>query len=91
MMKLIETRGNDNKHPVEVGFPEAILSPLASYGGIYVPTSFPRLDLDALAKNNPGYKVLAKSILNEFDLGIDENILQQALNLYDNFDDPENP
>lgn len=90
-MKLIETRGNDNKHPVEVGFPEAILSPLASYGGIYVPTVFPRLDLDTLAKSNPGYKGLAKSILNEFDLGIDENILQQALNLYDAFDDPDNP
>jgi len=90
-MKLIETRGNDNTHPVEVGFPEAILSPMSSYGGIYVPTDFPPLDLETLSKNNRNYKDLAKSILNKFDLGVDEKVLQDALNLYDNFDAPSNP
>lgn len=90
-MKLIETRGNDQKHPVEVSFTEAILSPMSSFGGVYVPTDFPPLDLDMLSKNNPGYKDLAKSILNRFDLGIDENVLQDALDLYDEFDDAENP
>lgn len=91
MMKLIETRGNDKKHPVEVSFSEAILSPLSSFGGVYVPTNFPPLDLHKLSKSNPGYKELAKTILGQFDLGIDEKILQDALNLYDDFDDPENP
>jgi threonine synthase len=90
-MKLIETRGNDGKHPLEVSFPEAILSPLSSFGGIYVPTEFPRLDLLALAEAGLGYKELANTILSEFDLGVDDSILQDALNLYDLFDDPEDP
>jgi threonine synthase len=90
-MKLIETRGNDGKHPLEVSFPEAILSPLSSFGGIYVPTEFARLDLPALAEANLAYKALANAILNEFDLGVDDSILQDALNLYDLFDDPDDP
>ena len=91
MMKLVETRGNDGEHPVEVDFSGAILKPLASFGGIYVPTEFPSLDLETLSKSNLGYKGLARSILEAFDLGIDDSILQAALDLYDGFDDPSNP
>ena len=38
-MQFIETRGNDGKSAEKVSFSEAILSPSASYGGIYVPES----------------------------------------------------
>ena len=89
-MKLIETRGNDNHHPAEVGFSAAILSPLSSYGGIYSPTDFPALDLDRLLACE-NYKDLAQRILDAFALDVDNSIIQQALDLYDNFDDPDNP
>jgi len=44
-----------------------------------------------LGKDDLSYKDLAKNILDAFDLGIDEQVLQSALNLYDHYDDPENP
>ena len=90
-MKLIETRGNDGQHPPEVGFPEAILSPLKSFGGLYVPASFPSIDLAALCEENPSYKQLAYKILSKFDLEVDDDILRAALDLYDDFDDPDDP
>ena len=42
-MKFIETRGNDGIHPQQVAFSEAILSPIASFGGLYVPSHLPDL------------------------------------------------
>lgn len=89
-MKLIETRGNDGKHPLEVTFSEAILSPLSSYGGIYSPVEFPTLDMQELEKCS-SYKTLAGSILSAFKLDVEDAIIQKALDLYDHFDDPNNP
>ena len=43
-MNLIETRGNDGKKPKEVTFAQAILNPSASFGGLYVPEEFPKID-----------------------------------------------
>ncbi|MDD2839251.1 MAG: hypothetical protein AB7U44_09215, partial [Sulfuricurvum sp.] len=42
-MKFIETRGNDGIHSQEITFSEAILSPIASFGGLYVPKALPEL------------------------------------------------
>jgi len=42
-MQFIETRGNDGIKPNEVSFSEAILSPSASFGGLYVPKYIPLL------------------------------------------------
>jgi len=40
-MNFIQTRGNDETKPETVTFSEAILAPIASFGGLYVPqTSF---------------------------------------------------
>ncbi|MBE9527122.1 MAG: threonine synthase [Proteobacteria bacterium] len=91
-MNFIETRGNDGEHPLNVSFSAAILSPIASFGGIYVPESLPDLGLDFLKQQlNSDYKTLAKSVLGAFEIDIDEAVIDEALSLYDKFDDPSNP
>ena len=91
-MNFIETRGNDGQHPEKVSFSEAILAPIASYGGLYSPESLPALDEVFLQDHlNSDYKTLAKAILTAFDIDIDGSVIDQALALYDHFDDPSNP
>jgi len=91
-MKFIETRGNDGIHPQEITFSEAILSPIASFGGLYVPKELPNLGEAFLIKHlNSSYKVLAKDMLTTLGIDIDESVIDEALSLYDKFDDPSNP
>jgi len=91
-MNFIETRGNDGHHPEKVSFSEAILTPISSFGGLYSPESLPELDASFLsAQLASGYKTLARNILAAFNIDIDTAIIDQALDLYDNFDDPSNP
>ena len=91
-MKFIETRGNDGTRPDKVSFSEAILSPMNSFGGIYVPESLPQLGLPFLeAHLDSSYKQLAKAILDAYEIDIDGDVIDTALALYDNFDDPANP
>ncbi|MDH5387971.1 MAG: threonine synthase [Gammaproteobacteria bacterium] len=91
-MNFIETRGNDGQRPEKVTFSQAILSPISSFGGIYSPESMPDLGENFLAKHlSSSYKTLAKSVLEAFDIDIDSAIIDKALALYDEFDDPANP
>ena len=91
-MNFIETRGNDGKHPSEVTFSEAILSPIASFGGLYVPKELPNLGLEFLNKHlKSSYKELARDMLARFEIDIDSSVIDEALALYDKFDDPRNP
>lgn len=91
-MKFIETRGNDGKHPQEITFSEAILSPIASFGGLYVPKAFPVLGEAFLNKHlSSSYKELAKDLLTTLDIDIEPSVIDDALSLYDKFDDPSNP
>lgn len=91
-MNFIETRGNDGIKKEEVPFSEAILNPNASFGGLYVPKFFPKLGLDFVEKHlKSSYKELAYDLLKEFQIDIDENEIKKALDLYDNFDDKNNP
>ncbi len=91
-MNFIETRGNDGQHPKSVTFSEAILSPIASYGGLYVPESLPTLGEEFLEKHlTSDYKTMAKDMLTRFEIDIDEEVIDEALALYDKFDDPKNP
>ncbi|MFZ2888944.1 threonine synthase [Sulfuricurvum sp.] len=91
-MKFIETRGNDGIHPQQVTFSEAILSPIASFGGLYVPSELPFLGESFLTKHlSSSYKELAKDLLTTLEIDIDDSILDEALSLYDKFDDPINP
>lgn len=91
-MNFIETRGNDAEHPFSVSFSEAILSPIASFGGLYVPETLPELGLAFLEKHKAShYKELAADFLNIFEIDIEQSVIDEALALYDKFDDPSNP
>jgi len=91
-MQFIETRGNDGDFADSVSFSEAILSPVASYGGIYCPEKTPEINHDFLQSQLPSdYKKLALTLLKLFDIDVEESILQAAVDLYDHFDDTNNP
>jgi len=91
-MNFIQTRGIDEKKPEKVTFSEAILSPIASFGGLYVPETLPKLGKEFLEKHlNSNYKELAADMLSRFEIDIDEDVIKEALDLYDNFDDSNNP
>ena len=91
-MNFIQTRGVDNSKPKTVTFSEAILSPIASYGGLYVPETLPNLGEAFLNKHrNSSYKTLAKDMLESFAIDIDAEVIDEALALYDKFDDAKNP
>jgi len=91
-MNFIETRGNDGLRPLNVSFSRAILGPMASFGGIYVPESLPDLGIDFLRKHlDTTYKMLASDVLAAFEIDIEHYVIEEALNLYDSFDNPANP
>ncbi|UPT78072.1 threonine synthase [Sulfurovum sp. XGS-02] len=91
-MQFIETRGNDGQKPSSVPFSEAILSPSASFGGLYVPKELPTLDKEFLEGHLAShYKTLALDFLEKFGIDIETDVLVEALKRYDAFDDPSNP
>ena len=91
-MTFIETRGNDNIKDKEVKFSHAILNPIASYGGLYVPKELPKIHSNFIKNHeNVNYKTLATSILKLFKIDVLEKEINEALNLYDLFDDHTNP
>ncbi|MBS9782560.1 MAG: threonine synthase [Arcobacter sp.] len=91
-MNFCETRGNDGIKEKEVRFSQAILSPSASFGGLYVPTHLPKIEDSFIEKHlNTSYKQLALDILKKFEIDISDEEIVKAINLYDSFDDPEQP
>lgn len=86
-MNFIETRGNDGKNPLHVTFSEAILKPISSFGGIYSPESLPDLSNGFLEKHvQSDYKTLARDVLAAFAIDIEQSVIDEALDLYDGFD-----
>ncbi|MDB2562819.1 threonine synthase [Sulfurimonas sp.] len=91
-MNFIQTRGCESTKPESVTFSQAILSPIASYGGLYVPEKLPQLGIEFLNKHlNSSYKELAADLLAKFEIDIEQSVIDEALALYDNFDDSANP
>ncbi|MBA1438359.1 MAG: threonine synthase [Epsilonproteobacteria bacterium] len=91
-MNFIQTRGIDPAKPEKVTFSQAILDPIASYGGLYVPQKLPELGIPFLQKHqNSSYKELAKDMLDAFAIDIESSVIDEALSLYDRFDDAANP
>jgi threonine synthase len=91
-MQFIETRGNDGRNPAAVSFSDAILNPRASYGGLYVPERLPDMSIGFLSEYlQSDYKTLAFALLSAFEVDISEELLNEALERYDQFDDPNNP
>jgi len=50
-LNFIETRGNDGSRPARVSFSEAILNPMASYGGLYAPETLPDFGVEFLSRH----------------------------------------
>ena len=91
-MKFIETRGNDGQRPLKVSFSEAILNPISSFGGIYSPETLPELGMAFINEHrHADYKTLARNLLSAFEVDVAQDVIESALMLYDNFDDPANP
>jgi threonine synthase len=91
-MNFSETRGNDGTRPARTGFASALLSPIASFGGIYSPESMPAIESGFLEHHrSSSYKQLALALLQHLDIDIETTILRQALDLYDRFDDAIDP
>lgn len=91
-MNFIQTRGCDDKRAAKVTFSEAILNPIASFGGLYAPQKLPYLGEEFLEKHlNSSYKDLALDMLERFEIDIESGVLKDALSLYDKFDNPKNP
>ena len=91
-MNFIETRGNDTNNPSEVTFSQAILNPSASFGGLFVPKALPNLGLEFVQKHiDTSYKALAFDLLKAFNIDISDEEINDALSLYDHFDDANNP
>ncbi len=91
-MNLTETRGNDGQSPASVTFSQAILQPMSSFGGLYAPDSLPNLGEGFLqAHLDTDYKALARDVLAAFKIDIDQSVIEQALDLYDGFDNPQQP
>ena len=91
-MLFTETRGNDGTHNARVRFSAALLSPVASFGGIYSPESIPPIGPEFLERHlQSSYKQLALALLQHLDIDIDARILSRALDLYDRFDDASDP
>ncbi len=89
-MNFIETRGNDGVLPKNISFSQAILSPISSFGGIYVPENIPPMDDDFFQQHlKSDYKTLASAILSLFEIDIDQDVIDKALSLYNKFDDPK--
>lgn len=87
-MRFIETRGNDGQKPKEVEFSYAILNPIASFGGLYIPKELPKLDDDFFQNSKEkNYKEFSKDILDKFDIDIDDDAIDKALSLYDRFEE----
>ena len=91
-MLFTETRGNDGARPPRVSFSSALLSPVASFGGIYSPESLPAIDAAFLESHlASSYQQLALALLERFDLDVEPDILRAALARYDAFDDAADP
>lgn len=89
---FVETRGNDGKRKESVEFSEAILNPSASFGGLYVPKSFPVVNQEWInGAKNMSYQKLTLAIMQLFFLDIDDEVMKEAISLYDNFDNDLNP
>jgi threonine synthase len=88
MMIFTETRGNDGTKPKETKFTNAMLSPTASFKGLYAPKNLPTIDTQFLIETKDlNYKQLATKLFKLFDFDIDKDVLDEAIARYDSFDD----
>ncbi len=93
-MIFTETRGNDGTRDARVSFASALLSPIASFGGIFSPEQLQPMPAYFLSRHlNSSYQELSLALLQHLDIDIDieTSVLKQALQLYNHFDDASDP
>ncbi len=92
MIKFIQTRGSQEPNNNKATFSEVLLNPMASYGGLYSPETLPKLDEEFIENfKNRSYKELVEFVLNKFAIDIDKADIDDAIGLYEKFDDPKDP
>ncbi|TLD81146.1 threonine synthase [Helicobacter sp. MIT 11-5569] len=86
---FIGTRGGEDSG---ITFENAVLSPSASYGGLYTLKKLPKFSEDEIKEfSELSYEELTRIILNKLGLNIPRELLHEALSLYENFDDKTCP
>lgn len=85
---MVDTRGTTDSK----SFGEAVLSPSTISGGLYTFHTLPRLTHNQLIElSKLSYKELCEEIFLLLGLGIAKDVLQNALQTYENFDDTSTP
>ncbi|CAM2815290.1 threonine synthase [Helicobacter burdigaliensis] len=85
------TRGAKSEDELK-SFQEVVLNPNAPFGGLYTLNKLPRFSQEEIEKfATLNYKELARGIFACLNLGIDNELLDKALALYDGFDEIESP
>ena len=83
------TRGGQN---LGITFKNTVLNPGASFGGLYTLEKLPKFDSDDIKEfSTLNYEELTRIIFNKLGLNIDRDLLHDALQLYQKFDDSTSP
>ncbi|MDD6055418.1 MAG: threonine synthase [Helicobacteraceae bacterium] len=86
---FLGTRGGED---LGLTFKDAVLNPNASFGGLYTIKNLPHFDIDEIRNlSKLSYGELTRIIFNKLGLSVDRELLEEALELYNNFDDPSTP
>lgn len=90
MTQMTQTRGKGDKD--NVSFADAMLNPSASFGGLYTLSRLPHFTPHMLQEfENLSYIELCKRVFELLDLGVENELLDFALQTYASFDDPHTP
>ncbi|WP_394995670.1 threonine synthase [uncultured Helicobacter sp.] len=90
MIEMIQTRGKGERE--DVCFADAVLHPSASFGGLYTFPTLPRFTPQMLEEfENLSYTELCKRVFGLLGLGLDEGLLDFALQTYEGFDESSAP
>ena len=83
------TRGGQN---LGITFKNTVLSPGASFGGLYTLEKLPKFDSDDIKEfSTLSYEELTRIIFNKLGLNVERDLLHEALQLYQKFDDKTSP
>ncbi len=86
---FIGTRGGEESG---ITFKDAVLSPSASFGGLYTLQNFPHFDEDDIKDfTKLDYEELTRILFNKIGLKVERDLLHESLSLYQNFDDKKSP
>lgn len=86
-MSFTHTRGLEEGALDKLSFTDVIVSPIASFGGLFAPANIPALDEKQLLElSSKSYLDLTKEIFSHLSIEIDADILQKSLQMYSTFD-----